>query len=210
MRRAGTGTAALLAALLIGLLAPALVGPASAQDLGGLSKQVRGQQAAPDTLPPGPPPAPWTMVAGEVALGAGLAAVGGYAVGLLAETVCDGCDASEPGGDTPGILIGLPLGAVAGVWLASRGDPHPGRLEDTAVAALAGAAVFGGYTRILEGQGKGVRWAAVIFPGALAAMGWNRSRTPDEPPAVSLRTDPPTRWGSGELHAELRVVRLRF
>ncbi len=168
------------------------------------------RQAAPeDSLPPGPPPSPWTVVAGEVGLGTTLAAAAGYGVGLLSEIFCNTCDASRPGGDTPGILVGLPAGAIAGVWLIGRTDPPLGKPGDSVLAAFAGAAVFGGFTKILEEQSDGVRWSAVVFPGALAAMGWNRSRALVEP-AVTLRRDPPSRWGTGELHAELQVVRLRF
>jgi hypothetical protein len=198
LSRTGVVLALVLAAL-IG------AGQARAQSIEDLARQ-----AAPrDTLPPGPPPSPLRVVAGEVGLGTVLAAAAGYGVGLVAEIFCSNCDASKAGGDTPGILVGLPAGAVAGVWIVGRADPPLGERDDTVLGAFAGAAVFAGFTKILEDQGDGLKWSAVVFPAALAAMGWNRSRALVRP-AVTLRRDPPSRWGKGELHAELDVVRVRF
>lgn len=204
---APAGLGAPAAALVLFLAATILAGipGAEAQNAGDLARQ-----AAPaDTLPPGPPPSPWPVVAGEVGLGTALAAAAGFGVGLVAEIFCSTCDASKPGGDTPGILLGVPAGAVAGVWLVGRSDPPLARAEDTVLASLAGAAVFAGFTKIVEQQGNGFKWAGVVFPGALTAMGWNRSRAL-VPMEVSLRREPPSRWGRGELMADLDVVRVRF
>jgi hypothetical protein len=158
------------------------------------------------TASTGPPPAPWQIVAGEVGLGAVLAAGAGYGVGLLAESFCDDCDASEPGGDTAGLLIGVPAGAVVGVWLVGRMAPPSGRLGDTVLGALAGTAVFAGYAEILKEQGNALRWAGVLFPGALAAMGWNRSRSQIR---VGLAADGPAGSGAG-LRAEVTLFWFEF
>ena len=167
------------------------------------------QAAQQDTVDNRAPAAPWTVVTGEVVLGTALAAGAGYGLGLLAEVFCDGCNAGEPGGDTPGLLSGVPLGAFAGVWLVGRIAPPSGRLGDTLVGAMAGTAVFAAYSRIIEKQSDLVRWAGVVLPAAVAATGWNRSRFLPEP-EVSWRTAPPTGWGRPETIVELRLVALKF
>jgi len=173
----------------------------SAQSLDELVRE--GQQDTTEVAgPTGPPPAPWKILVGEVVVGSALAAAAGYGVGLLAESMCDDCDASQPGGDTAGLLIGVPLGAIAGVWLIGRMAPPPGKLGDTLLGALAGTAVFAGYAEILSESSTGVRWAGVIFPGALAAMGWNRSR-------ASIRIETASAGGPG-IATELVVFRVKF
>jgi hypothetical protein len=99
------------------------------------------------------------------------------------------------------------VGALIGTWFVGKLAPPSGRFADTAFGALAGTAVFAGYIQILEGQSDGLRWTGVIFPAALAAMGWNRSRPIVEPQvAIHQSLDPATRT----LTAELLVFRLRF
>jgi hypothetical protein len=144
-----------------------------------------------------------------VALGSVLAASFGYGVGLLAENVCSECDASQPGGDVPGLLIGVPSGAVLGVWFVGRLAPPSGRFWDTVLGAVAGTAVFAGYSSLLEDQSDFVRWTGVLFPASLAAMGWNRSRAQLRPEAAWLPGHP--RFGiPGGIEARLVVVQLRY
>ncbi len=190
----------------------ATAGPRAAlgqqSDLGKMMEKAKGsQQKEPE--PPRPPAAPWTIVAGEVVLGTALSAGLGYGVGLLAESFCDDCDAGEPGGDTPGLLVGVPAGAFTAVWLLGRQAPPPGRLEDTLVGAAAGTAVFTAYTRILEKRSDLVRWSGIVLPAALAATGWNRSRRLPEP-EVSWYRPPETGWGKAEPVMQLHLVALSF
>ena len=189
----------LAALVLCGLLFPG--SPVSAQSLGDLVRETP-QDTTAISGPPGPSPAPWKIVVGEVVVGSALAAAAGYGVGLLAETACSDCDASQPGGDTAGLLIGVPLGATVGVWLIGRMAPPPGKLGDTLLGALVGTAIFAGYAEILSESSNAVRWLGVIFPGALAAMGWNRSR-------ASLVVETASAGGPG-IAAELVVFRLEF
>jgi hypothetical protein len=105
------------------------------------------------------------------------------------------------------MVVGVPLGALLGTWFVGKLAPPSGRFADTAFGALAGPAVFVGYAQILEGQSDGVRWTGVIFPAALAAMGWNRSRPFVQPQAaIHESLDPETRT----LTAEVLVFRLSF
>ncbi len=180
--------------------------PAAGQSLG----DAVGQAAKPvpaDTLRAAASPAPWPVVAGQVVLGTALSAAGGFGVGSLAETFCDDCDGGEPGGDAAGMVLGVPLGAVLGTWAMGRLAPPSGRLADTVYGALAGTAVFAGYAQILEGQSDGMRWAGVVFPAALAAMGWNRSRPLLEPQVAIHRSLDP---GAPVVTAQIAVFRLDF
>lgn len=207
MRRSRWGAApALLMALGLGL---AGAQPAAAQGLGDL---VKGAKEAPTDTVITVPPAPALLVAGEVALGAGLAALAGYAVGLAAESLCAECDAGEPGGDLPGLLAGVPAGALVGTWFLGRTAPPMGSWEDTALGALAGTAVFAGYAELLKEQGDGLRWAGVLFPAGMAALGWNRSRAEMAPELTLRQSRLPMRTpGPGSVWvAELSVVRVRF
>jgi hypothetical protein len=151
------------------------------------------------------PSAPWTVIAGEVVAGSVLAAAAGYGVGLLAEnTFCDDCDAQQPGGDTPGIVFGVPAGTMVGVYLIGRLAPPPGRFLDTLLGAAIGTAVFAGYVELLEGQGDAVRWAGVLFPAGMATMGFNKSREALlRAPAVSERR-------IGGPSVDVALVRLTF
>jgi hypothetical protein len=122
--------------------------------------------------------APWYVLTGEVVAGGALAAAAGYGVGLLAEKtgLCDDCDAGEPGGDTAGIVFGVPAGALVGVYLVGSLAPPSGKVMDTLLGAAIGAAVFAGYVELLEGKGDALRWAGVTLPAGMAAVGFNKSR----------------------------------
>ena len=131
--------------------------------------------AAPDSLVL--PKAEAKVVAGEVVLGSLLGAALGYGVGLAAEALfCEDCDPSEPGGDTPGLIVGVPIGATLGVWIVGRRDPPPGRIIDTYLGALVGTAGFAGFAELLEEQPDLLRWSGVVFAGSFAALGWQKSR----------------------------------
>lgn len=195
-------------ALLFVLLVLAAV-PAAGQ--GGLTDAVNQaagtKPAPPDSAGSAHQPAPWPIVTGQVVVGTALAAAAGFGVGTLAEAFCDNCDGGRPGGDSAGMLAGVPLGALVGTWFVGKLSPPSGRFADTAFGALAGTAVFAGYAQILEGQSDGMRWIGVIFPAALATMGWNRSRPIVEPQvAIHEGLDPEMRT----LTAEVRVFRLSF
>jgi hypothetical protein len=181
--------------------------PAAGQSLGDVVGQAAGSRAVPDSLKVTHQPAPWPVVTGQLVAGTALAAAAGFGAGTLAEAFCDDCDGGKPGGDSAGLLAGVPVGAFLGTWFVGKLAPPSGRFADTAFGALAGTAVFAGYIQILEGQSDGLRWAGVIFPAALAAMGWNRSRPIVEPEvAVHQSLDPAMRT----LTAEVLVFRLRF
>jgi hypothetical protein len=187
--------------LLGALLIPAFASPAAAQSLGDLVTKA----AAPDTSVK-VVTARWQTKAGEFAAGTLLAAAAGYGVGLLAEnTFCKDCDAGSPGGDTPGIVFGVPLGAVAGVFLVGRMEPPAGSLMDTFLGAAIGTAVFAGYVELLDGKGDLVRWAGVVFPAGMATMGFNKSREAMlvPPPAVSGRV-------GGSPGMDLTLLRMTF
>ncbi len=195
-------------ALFLALLSLAAL-PAAGQSLGEVVGQAAGTSVVPDSVRVAPhsPPAPWPVVTGQVVVGTALAAAAGFGAGTLAETFCDGCDGGEPGGDTAGMVVGVPLGALLGTWFVGTLSPPSGRFADTVFGALAGTAVFAGYAQILEGQSDGMRWAGVIFPAALAAMGWNRSRPIVQPQAaIHESLDPEMR----ALTAEILVFRLSF
>jgi hypothetical protein len=154
-------------------------------------------------------PAPWGVLVGETLAGSALAAALGFGIGALAEaTFCDGCDAGEPGGDTPGLIVGVPIGALAGVWLVGRHEPPPGRIQDTFLAALAGAGVFAGFSALLENQSDGVRWSGVLLSGGIAAIGWNRSRLPEEPEPEPQEL--PKRRRPRGASAQLELIRITF
>lgn len=139
--------------------------------------------------PQGPPGAPWWAITGELVLGTAASAVSGYAVGKLSESWCDDCDATEPGGDLFGLIIGVPIGATLAVWFIGRLAPPSGTIKDTVIGALIGTAVFAGFSNILEDEGQAARWTGIIFPAALATVGWNKSRMQRRPP-VSFRAVP--------------------
>lgn len=144
------------------------------------------------------------MVLGQVLAGTLLAGAAGFGVGLAAEAVCDACDAAEPGGDTPGLVLGVPAAAALGVWLAGKWSPLPrGRLPETALGALVGTAVFAGFSELLNDQDRGVRWIGIVFPAAVATLSWQRSRSV-EWNRLRVRAD------RGGWTAEAAVVRLRF
>jgi len=159
------------------------------------------------------------VVAGEIAAGTALAVGVGYGVGQIGEAFRDDVDGGKPGGDTPGIALGTPLGALLGVWLVGRGVPPSGRFGDTALGALAGAAIFGAYVSLLEDQSPGVRWVGIVAPAAVATLAWNRSRTVIAP-ELSLKREPGPRVLRGRtafprpfapvLTVDLAVARLRF
>ena len=184
--------------LLAVLLTLILHAPAAGQSLSGSSSEDLE-----------PSPAPWPVIAGEVALGSVLAASLGYGVGLLAENVCSECDASQPGGDAPGLLIGVPSGAVLGVWFVGRFAPPQGKIWDTILGAVAGTAVFAGSASLLEEQSDALRWAGVVFPAALASMGWNRSRAQLRP-EMSWDPGEPRHGIPGALEARVAVLRMDF
>jgi hypothetical protein len=202
-----------LAILAVGSLLGALFAPAAGQSLEaflrtppGKHKVHGGAAAVPDTLVR--PRASARTVVAEVALASALAAAAGYGVGLLAEELsCDECDASEPGGDVPGLLIGVPAGATLGVWLVGRRDPPSGRLGDTILAAFAGSAVFAGFASLIENQPDAVRWSGVVLAGGITAMGWNRSRPrvpPSSRPPQPRSSLAPTVGAHGEIGVSLR------
>jgi hypothetical protein len=181
--------------------------PAAGQSLSDVVGQAAGTKDVPDSAIVAHQPAPWPVVTGQLVVGTALAAAAGFGAGTLAEAFCDDCDGGRPGGDSAGLLAGVPVGALIGTWFVGKLAPPSGRFADTAFGALAGTAVFAGYIQILEGQSDGLRWTGVIFPAALAAMGWNRSRPIVEPQvAIHQSLDPATRT----LTAELLVFRLRF
>ncbi len=193
-------------ALLFVLLSLAAL-PAAGQGLSDAVNQAARTRTAPDSLAAIHQPAPWPVVTGQVVVGTALAAAAGFGVGTLAEAFCDNCDGGKPGGDSAGMLVGVPLGALIGTWFVGKLAPPSGRFADTAFGALAGTAVFAGYTQILEGQSDGMRWTGVIFPAALAAMGWNRSRPLVQPQAALHESlDPEMRT----LTTEVLVFRLSF
>ena len=131
--------------------------------------------AAPDSLVL--PEAKGKVVVGEVVLGSLLGAALGYGTGLAAEALfCEDCDPGEPGGDTPGLVIGVPIGATLGVWIVGRRDPPSGRIVDTYLGALVGTAGFAGFAELLEEQPDLLRWSGVVFAGSFAALGWQKSR----------------------------------
>lgn len=205
-RRRSAAGALLLAVLLPAALLPAAL-PAAAQSLGDAVGQASGTKAPVDSLRLTPQPAPWPVVTGQVVLGTALSAAAGFGVGTLAEAFCDDCDGGKPGGDGAGMIVGVPLGALVGTWFVGKLSPPAGRFADTAFGALAGTAVFAGFTQILDGQSDGVRWTGVIFPAALAAMGWNRSRPIVQPQAALHRSPDP---GVRTLTADLVVFRVSF
>ena len=190
---------------------PALAGRPPGGRAGSLTdvvNQAAGTKTGPpDTASVPHQPAPWPVVTGQVVVGTALAAAAGFGVGTLAEAFCDNCDGGRPGGDSAGMLAGVPLGALLGTWFVGKLSPPSGRFADTVFGALAGTAVFAGYAQILEGQSDGMRWTGVIFPAALAAMGWNRSRPIVQPEvAIHESLDPEMRT----LTAEVRVFSLSF
>ncbi len=209
MRRAGWMRGLVLAVAAAAAYTALPAAPAGAQSLGSMVGG-RGKKTEADSTALRPrPPVPWQAAVGEVALGTVLAAAGGYGIGLLAQSFCSNCSASKPGGDTPGILVGLPVGAFIGVTMVGRTAPPPGRLSDTAIGVLSGTAVFAGFSRVLEGQSDLIRWSGVILPAAVGAMSWNRSRPP-LPPAVSFNVPAPSRWGRAAPSAELALVSFGF
>lgn len=175
------------------LLLAALPSLAAGQSLDELVRSSRAEadspEAAADSLVL--PRSPARVIAAEVALGSLMGAAAGFGVGLLAESIfCDDCDAGSPGGDTAGLLVGVPLGAAAGVWLVGKGDPPAGRMLDAVLGGLVGAGVFAGWSALLEQQSDLIRWSGVVFAGGAATMAWNRSRP--HVPAVPRAGEPRT------------------
>lgn len=124
-----------------------------------------------------PTPKVWDFFWLEVLGGAVGAGIGNELGGLVAEGICDGDSL------TCGVLLGSPLGAVAGVWITGALNNVNGTLWLAPIGAMLGAAtgVWGDLIFQIVIESNSPLWFTYAFSAMGAALGFSIGASMNQP-----------------------------